>query len=120
MNTCEGFTAFCFKMVPDGWALISYTNNPQVATFIIPLKTERIPCFSFNAIAQIYNCLFESLPKSVLGLASSCLNLSNRVFSLTVMGGAPEEFWSEMRAINGMMGRTGSDCCFCRVLRAKQ
>lgn len=57
------------------------------------------------------------LPRSVLGLASSCLNLSSRLFSRTVMGGAPDAFWSEMRATSGMMGRTGRDCCFCSVER---
>lgn len=51
------------------------------------------------------------LPRSVLGLASSCLNLSSRLFSLTVMGGAPDAFWSEMRATSGMMGRAGRVCC---------
>lgn len=52
------------------------------------------------------------LPRSVLGLASSCLNLSSRLFSRTVMGGAPDAFWSEMRATSGIMGRTGRMCCF--------
>jgi len=58
-----------------------------------------------------------ALPRSVLGLASSCLNLSSRLFSRTVMGGAPDAFWSDMRATSGMMGRTGRDCCFCRLER---
>lgn len=61
-----------------------------------------------------------AVPRSVLGLASSCLNLSSRFFSRTVMGGAPEAFWSEMRATRGMMGRTGSDCCFCRGERTAE
>lgn len=58
-----------------------------------------------------------AVPRSVLGLASSCLNLSSRLFSRTVIGGAPDAFWSEMRATSGMMGRTGRDCCFCSVER---
>jgi len=56
-------------------------------------------------------------PRSVLWLERSCRNFSRRVFSLTVMGGAPEAFWSEIRATSGMMGRRGRDCCFWRGVR---
>lgn len=52
-------------------------------------------------------------PKSVLWLERSCRNFSRRVFSRTVIGGAPDAFWSEMRATRGMMGRRGRDCCLC-------
>lgn len=57
------------------------------------------------------------IPRSVFGLASSCLNLSSRLFSRTVMGGAPDAFWSEMRATSGMIGRAGRVFCFCSVER---
>lgn len=58
-------------------------------------------------------------PRSVLWLERSCRNFSRRVFSRTVMGGAPEAFWSEIRATRGMTGRRGRDCCFCRGLRTQ-
>lgn len=50
-------------------------------------------------------------PKSVLWLESSWRNFSRRVFSRTVIGGAPEAFWSEILATRGMMGLRGRDCC---------
>ena len=46
----------------------------------------------------------ESLPRSVLGPASNCLNLSRRDASLSVMAGVPDVFWSAMRATSGMTG----------------
>lgn len=80
----------------------------------------RLMCIKWSIIILSQCVCVSHSPRSVLGLASSCLNLSSRVFSLTVMGGAPDAFWSEMRATRGMMGRTGRDCCFCRVLRSGQ
>lgn len=53
-----------------------------------------------------------SSPRSVLGLASNSRNLSRRLLSRTAMGGAPEAFWSEIRATSGMTGRTGRARCF--------
>ena len=55
------------------------------------------------------------LPRSVLGPASNCLNLSRRDASLSVMAGVPDVFWSAMRATKGMMGgRWGRDRCLWR------
>lgn len=56
------------------------------------------------------------LPRSVLGPASNCLNLSRRDASLSVMAGVPDVFWSAMRATSGMMGDWwGRDCCLWRA-----
>ncbi|TNN70452.1 hypothetical protein EYF80_019329 [Liparis tanakae] len=56
------------------------------------------------------------LPRSVLGPANNCLNLSRRDASLSVITGVPDVFWSAMRATSGMTGgRWGRERCLWRA-----
>lgn len=101
----------------DGLPSVCLTS----CAFAAPLKPIRIFTISTITVNPIPTMTYYhiygagALPRSVLALASSCLNLSSRLFSRTVMGGAPDAFWSEMRATRGMMGLIGRDCCFCSV-----
>lgn len=56
------------------------------------------------------------LPRSVLGPASNCLNLSRRDASLSFMAGVPDVFWSAKRACSGMTAdRWGRERCLWRA-----
>lgn len=113
---------------PCDWSNFSWHTRPAVLPELLCNSTEQHTnkyrdrqhiqqaVTNNNQVSTLSKCV-ALLPRSVLGLASSCLNLSSRLFSRTVMGGAPDAFWSEMRATSGMMGRTGRDCCFCSVER---
>lgn len=70
-----------------------------------------------NSVEKTWHMLEEYLlPRSVLGPANNCLNLSRRDASLSVIAGVPDVFWSAMRATSGMTGgRWGRDRCLWRA-----